>query len=426
MKKLLLSLALFSIAFSYSQKTIVGLLSANEYTGKIISEYDGHHFWTLHNSKYRIIDAKGTVIFNDIGMKNPFQPANNLATIKKGVFTDYDKKTSAFRFVSIVNKKPLTDFVFETIIPYNNNTYFAVKKVGTAKEYVYYDENLNVLYKTSPKRIAQQLKISLSDYSRRLNFMSDETYMSHFGSFNDGLIKIYNPITKKYGFVNSKGAVVVACTYKSVGDFSEGLAFFKNDDNLYGFINTAGQEVVPAKYSKQPYSFFNNRAKVVSTAGFFGFIDSNDQLAIDAQYRFATNFYKNHALVRKEKNTPILLIDTSGKVIKEFDTSLKIFFQEQASTHQTLGLFVEYLTHTNPILKQLVDFKKGIFDKGKYNTTGVIDIHGNIVLDFKYKSLKDYNNGLLLAIFNDANNKEQQALINENGEVLLAIKQSKF
>ena len=426
MKKSILILLLFSNLILLSQTKVDGLISINEYFGKVVSKFDGEYFWVKHNSKYYIYDTSGTLIQKDIHIKNQTDVRNyqNSFDIRNGVFIEYDKAKYGERFIALVDRKQLTgDYVYSTIIRYDNGTYFAIKErdkqTGKLREYLYLDKNLNVIYKIRPEYITEIQK-------KRINMLNAEEYNRRiFGSVNDGLIKHYDPSNQKFGYIDTKGKLVIQHKYKAIGDFSEGLAFFQNDDNLYGFINTSGDVVIPAKYSKQPYSFFSNRARVLSKDGHWGFIDSKDQLIIDAKYKYATNFYKNYALVRENKFSSIMLIDDAGKVIQAFDKDLKIDFQEQANIHQTLGLNAEYFTHINPVLKQLVDYKKGIFTH-KNNKSGLVDVHGNVVLDFKYKSLKDYNNGLLLAIAVDKNFKEKHGLINEAGEFVIEVGQSKF
>lgn len=422
MKKILLFLFLCSTSVLLSQIKVDGLLSINEFYGKVVSNFDGEHFWVKHNSKYNIYDTKGKLIYKDIVVKSHIDVRDyqNSFNIKEGVFVAYDKTKLKEGFISLPLKNQLSDFVFSTLISYDNGTYFAIKELAKAKpEYLYLDKDLNTIYKIKPERIIAIQKESIG------GLISDEKRRRLFGSVNDGLIKNYNPATKKFGFSNTDGKLIIPHSYKAVGDFSGGLAFFQNDDKLYGYIDTKGEIVIPAKYSKQPYSFFNDRAKVLSKDGLWGFIDGSNQLVIDTKYKYASNFYKNHALVREDQFSPIMLIDSSGKVLTSFDKDLKIDFQEQANIHQTLGLNAEYFTHINPVLKQLVDFKKGIFTH-KNNKSGLVDSNGNTVLDFKYKSLKDYNDGLLLAIITDENYKEKHGLINEQGEFIVEVAQSKF
>ncbi|WP_075343926.1 WG repeat-containing protein [Tenacibaculum agarivorans] len=422
MKKQITFVCLWCTLLLVSQtKKVEGLLSANKFTGIVISEYDGTHFWVTHNSKYKIVDNKGNIVYTDIGMKNTFQPGKNSATLKNSIFEDYDTKKYASRFISIKNKKPLSDFVYQDIISFNNDTYLAVKNIQKKREYIYLDKELKILYKTDLNQIAKKMNLSFSEKMR----FNNPKLKRFFGAFNDGLTKIYNPKKNKFGFVNRNGKTVIPEVYKVVNDFSEGLASFKTDDNLYGFINTKGEKVIPAKYSKQPYSFLSGRAKVLSKSGFFGYIDSKDDLVIDVQYRFATNFYKGYALVQKDEMSPVLLIDKNGTVVKEFGKDIKVKFQEKAHQFLTPAIHVEYLTHVNSTLQQLVDFKKGIFIN-RFNRYGLLDMEGNVILDFKYSSLKDYNNGLVLAIYKDKNNIQKQGLLNEKGEFVVEVGESKF
>ncbi|WP_430906636.1 WG repeat-containing protein [Maribacter sp. 2-571] len=408
-----------------SQTKVDGLLSINEFYGKVVSAFDGTYFWVKHNGKYDIYDKSGQQIQSGIPVKNQIDVRNyqNTFAVRNGILISYDSSKFGERFISLKEKKQLGgDHIYSTIIPYDNGTYFAIKELdkqfGKMSEHLYLDENLNVIYKIKESHIK-----AIQEKSRSI-LTSEDQKRRLFGSANEGFIKHYDPTTKTFGFINTKGETVIPHAYKAVGDFSEGLAFFRNEENLYGFINNNGETVIPAKYSKQPYSFFNDRARVLSKDGYWGFINGKDQLVIDATYKFATNFYKNHALVRTDQFSSILLIDTDGNVIHAFDKNLKIDFQEQANIHQTLGLNAEYFTHINPVLKQLVDFGKGIFTFK--NKSGLVDSKGNVVLDFNYKSLKDYNNGLMLAIITTENNKEKHGLINEQGTFVVTVGQSKF
>ncbi len=421
MKKILSTFLILLLYTVQSQNKIDGFLSANKFSQQIISQYDGTYFWLIHNSKYTIVDTKGTVIMKDIGMKNVFQPANNIAEIHNGIFVDYNKEKRRSRFVSLQHKKPLTDYVYSEIIPYNNGTYLAVKDIVGKKEYHYLDQDLKILYKA---KLNLKTKNSGRFASFRAQNYSKDKLIQIFGAFNEELVKSYDHKKLKYGFVNKYGRLTIPKKFAWVADFSEGLSSFQNDEKLFGFINSKGIVVIPAKFSKKPYSFSSGRAKVVSKKGFLGFIDTKGQVAVNPKYKYATNFYKNRALVKETRISPILLINEKGEVLKEFDKNFKTHFQERADAFMNPAIFDEYLTHINQTLKQLVDFKKAIFHKN-INAYGLVDIEGNIILDFKYSSLKDYNNGLMLAIVKQGNSRKE-GLMNEKGEFIVEAGESEF
>ncbi|MEK6497260.1 WG repeat-containing protein, partial [Campylobacter jejuni] len=51
----------------------------------------------------------------------------------------------------------------------------------------------------------------------------------------------------KYGFVNTKGDLVISCQYDNALSFTDGLARVCMDGK-YGFINTKGRLIIPYQY----------------------------------------------------------------------------------------------------------------------------------------------------------------------------------
>ena len=72
--------------------------------------------------------------------------------------------------------------------------------------------------------------------------------------------EILNVENGKYGYVNTKGEVVVPCIYDNTWWFSEGFARVEQNDKS-GFINTQGEVVIPCIYDNAD-DFFEGLAKV--------------------------------------------------------------------------------------------------------------------------------------------------------------------
>lgn len=119
--------------------------------------------------------------------------------------------------------------------------------------------------------------------------LKSDSYSDDFGDFSCGLAKVK---TKALGtvFYNKKGEIAIDSTitakYYSIDDFSEDLAVVckkktKGWGNLYGFINTKGEEVIPCTYES------------------------------------ADEFQEGTAIVRIEQNDEYksVLIDTKGEMI---------------------------------------------------------------------------------------------------------------
>lgn len=70
-----------------------------------------------------------------------------------------------------------------------------------------------------------------------------------YGGFSEGLARVQDDDTERYGFIDPTGYLVVPCTWKNAGSFSEGLAPVQADNGLYGFIDKTGKVVIPCQYT---------------------------------------------------------------------------------------------------------------------------------------------------------------------------------
>lgn len=63
--------------------------------------------------------------------------------------------------------------------------------------------------------------------------------------FNEELAAVCK--NEKWGYVNTKGELIIPCIYEYANDFSEGLACVSKDGKE-GFINKNGEIVIPLKF----------------------------------------------------------------------------------------------------------------------------------------------------------------------------------
>ena len=110
MKKLLFILFACYSMLLLSQPKVDGLLSINEFYGKVVSKFDGEHFWVKHNSKYNIYDKSGTLVKKDIALKNQIDVRDyqNTFDIRNGIFIEYEKTNYSMRFTSLTGEKTLS------------------------------------------------------------------------------------------------------------------------------------------------------------------------------------------------------------------------------------------------------------------------------------------------------------------------------
>ena len=101
----------------------------------------------------------------------------------------------------------------------------------------------------------------------------------YMGPYCNGLAKV--KMNKKWGFVDTTGAIIVKAKYDEVGNFSEGLARVRvastgNSTKGWGLVNTSGDEIVKPMFD-WIYDFENGRAKV-KISGQEAYIDKNGNL----------------------------------------------------------------------------------------------------------------------------------------------------
>lgn len=125
-------------------------------------------------------------------------------------------------------------------------------------------------------------------------------------------------------------------TYE-LGDVSYGATCSLNlipveVDNLYGFIDMQGNEVIPPKYNKINCDFVNGYACVAIGAN-FGVINSNDETIIPFEYSDISPFdQKGFAIAKLKNDTKSTVIDLAGNIVYQTDNNLETlgygFFKE--------------------------------------------------------------------------------------------------
>ena len=141
--------------------------------------------------------------------------------------------------------------------------------------------------------------------------------------FSEGLaaavVDLGNGVYKK-GYIHKDGSW--AFTLENSGDlhcypFTEGLARVQNGTTgKYGFINTKGNWVIPAKFARAE-AFSEGLAVAADDAvGLKGYINKNGEWEIEPQFEAAFAFEKGFALVRLIGDDVYATIDTKGNVLR--------------------------------------------------------------------------------------------------------------
>jgi hypothetical protein len=136
-----------------------------------------------------------------------------------------------------------------------------------------------------------------------------------FASFSEGFAPACEGKTKKCGFINKSGNVVVALQFEVVLPFSEGLAAVRIGDR-FGFINKIGKVVINPQFDGA-LKFSEGLARIMIGKK-FGYIDKGGKMIVNPQFDYAEDFHKGLAMVTVGgggREGKVGYIDKRGKYI---------------------------------------------------------------------------------------------------------------
>lgn len=132
----------------------------------------------------------------------------------------------------------------------------------------------------------------------------------------------------KSGMLNKNGKLVVPFKYDKIEIIGKDLYGYRDENstgvNNVGLMNAQGDRIIPPTYDYigKIYNGLIPVSKKINKTNKGGFINAKGEEVISLKYDEVHNYVRGYALVRIGTN--YFLIDTSGKVIKEFPKNLKI------------------------------------------------------------------------------------------------------
>lgn len=224
------------------------------------------------------------------------------------------------------------------------------------------------------------------DKKGNLLFMCDKAKM--ISNVREGLVSYMN-WEGKYGVLDKKGNEVIPATFDYIGDFSEGLACFK-DGGKYGFIDKKGTYVINPQFND--VTNFSGGIACVKSGDAYGVINKKGTYVINPQYDFIFPYTEGLALVGQGFKCGF--VDKKGKYVINpqfgmagpFNNGLAVASPSLDGKAGFINKKGEYVI--NPQFENtLTSFYKGktlvyngevwgiIDDKGKYVANPQFDIH---------------------------------------------------
>lgn len=252
----------------------------------------------------------------------------------------------------------------------------------------------------------------------------------------------------KFGFIDANGKVIIKLQYDGAGNFSNGLARVhkKYSDETVHFIDKHGKIKFSIKGSCN--ADFTEGLVPIMIDGYYGYINTEGNLAIPPKYDFACSFHDGLALVysnnkngfinRHGKNI-IKMVSTQKIRYSDFSDGRAIVLKVGENNYKYRYGFIDTTGRyiVRPEYLDLTDFHDGIaafyahsnlkhsrkaHAKQTCYSRGLIDKNGHIIYETKNLKYQYYyfNDGV--AVIHTQNGYGKCGLISQTGKIILKPK----
>ncbi len=137
--------------------------------------------------------------------------------------------------------------------------------------------------------------------------------------FHEGLAAV--KINNKWGYINKKGEIEIACKYKNASNFNNSVALVQNKNGRGFYINKQGKKINYQNYNtNNSLTKIDNELTPIINNGLWGYVNNQGETIIPFVYNYAQKFSEGIAFVSDENGK--YLIDKTGSPIT-FKSSLK-------------------------------------------------------------------------------------------------------
>jgi hypothetical protein len=230
--------------------------------------------------------------------------------------------------------------------------------------------------------------------------IKDFKLMEVFGfgmkGFSDGFAAVkYN---EKWGYLNTAGQLVIPAKYDKVTRFNEGFASVQLGDK-YFIVDKTGKEIpVNVPNMMDLNAFSGQLASYKSADGNIGFVDGSGNIAIRAQYQSAGDFYGGIAWAKNSAGS-VGYVDTKGEwVVKPEFTAGKDFDPVSGLARVKSGESWKYVNKKGEFIvaqdsEAIEDFSDGLARGKKAEKYGFVNIIGDWAIQPQFDGARDFKNG---------------------------------
>jgi hypothetical protein len=220
---------------------------------------------------------------------------NSCYAVNTGGMLDKDNNVTGGKFgVLDQNLKPIAEVGYDQMTDFND---YGILFLIRNAQLVILDTNGTI-------RVVPQVK-DIADFSDGLAAVRWDTTPGDDSDFEQ----------LKWGFMNTRGELVIETKFDEGYNFSDGVAFVSIDDQ-YMLINKTGKVLLTMEaYSDFQSEFSNNRAYVKKDDK-YGYIDNTGKLVLPCIYDYASPFKEGQAEVGFINTN--LIINTTGQILRNF------------------------------------------------------------------------------------------------------------
>lgn len=280
----------------------------------------------------------------------------------------------------------------------------------TSNVHAYIDENCKILYLENKDPLIKEKIFAYKNGLGRIRQSGKFGFINHKGEvviptiydkledFNEGLAEV--EINGKWGYLNAKGEIEITPQFQTVHRFSCGLAAF-GKNGKHGYIDKKGKIVITPIFDRVCH-FHDNKAWVLLD-GKWGCINKKGEFLIEPTYSDTYDFSEGYAWVKK--NLLWGLVDSTNKYIIAPNERNNLIYAYSAIqknfAYVTNGTIISKSYNKTgycslPTLQksftETFDAAQSFEDSLAIITVnkkcGVIDIHGQIIVEPKYQEIK--------------------------------------
>ncbi|MCH7228634.1 WG repeat-containing protein [Haloferula sp. A504] len=228
---------------------------------------------------------------------------------------------------------------------------------------------------------------------------------SFYFGFNEGLTRIQDLKTRKQGYMNTTGEIVIPCEWDFAGRFCEGAALVGKKGAKAGFIDRTGKPIVFEKPDGWEFSstlgsaYFQHGLAPAKKDGKYGFVDKDGNVAIPFAWGAACPFSPSgYAYVATKTDGDWGWVDTKGNLVHDLTLGSRGIFGVDFYPVPNFSDLLDPVTG-----KTVLQYEKGAWkcspDNPFFrltNTTGsviscrVVSVEGDKVRLIKEEDRKEY------------------------------------